>query len=140
MSSRQHKSHLGSRRGSFGVGTDCVAEVDNYFGRKTHILAKITAINGENVHVKDENLEPGETVTEWTVSRSKVHSFPDSGRIEKGEQVLARWYLTGSREWSTEFYPATVVEVKDTNVAELAFIGDPACVPVPRDKILKRSL
>ncbi|KAL0247972.1 hypothetical protein GEMRC1_003211 [Eukaryota sp. GEM-RC1] len=81
---------------------------------------------------------------EWTIPATRVVEFPlsqeqlDQRTFERNETVLSLWYLTDIRDWSSMFYEAQVMSVAPNgHTLQLAFKGDNAIVPTPREKVLQ---
>lgn len=80
--------------------------------------------NGDYV-VKDEYSET-QQFKHYTVKPNEVTHFPAiNSAYVPGEKVLALWYDKDSREWSTMFYEATVLEVEGPKKIIISFTGSP---------------
>ena len=73
-----------------------------------------------------------------SVESNKIAPFPyDITDYKPGDKILALWHDEESDLWTTVFYPATVVEKKNSNQLAILYEGSEKLVVIDTSKVTK---
>jgi len=87
--------------------------------------------------VRDEFCENPE-FERYSIETNQIIPFPINDEVySAGDPVLALWYDSETKEWSTMFYGAVVVEVKSGTILTIKYKGSNILVDLDKSKVSK---
>ena len=94
------------------------------------------SVNGKYI-VKDEFAD-NPNFERYTVEPNRIIPFPIlDEKYTKDEDIIALWYDSENKEWSTMFYDAKIIDYKLTNQVTIKYSGYDNHVIIDKNKISK---